>query len=125
MAGEELDLRADIGPGRMDKSLWVGVATGKGYADNWDCKAGGLRGICGNEGARGGRAGEGVGKGGNWGTGGGGSMNRLLSPMVDLARGRTAPGMSVFGRGGGWEYLCGNCWLTTVGYSVGALYGLC
>jgi hypothetical protein len=70
-------------------------------------------GMGGNEGPWGYWTGEG--KEGNWGTGGGGSKKRLLSPKADFERGRAPPGACVLGRGGGWEYLCGNCWLTTLG----------
>lgn len=74
IAGEELDLRPDIGGGRMGPSSLVWLVGGKGYPDNWDCKAGGLEGgtgTRGNEGAWVYWPGEGDGKEGNWGTGGG------------------------------------------------------
>jgi len=76
MAGEELDLRAENGGGRMGTSPRVWLVIGKGYPDNWGCKAGGLEGgigICGNEGPGVNWTGDGDGKEGNWGTGGGGS----------------------------------------------------
>lgn len=50
IAGEELDLRADIGAGRMGTSFCGGRVTGNGYPDDWDRKAGGLEGGTGMDG---------------------------------------------------------------------------
>ena len=73
MLGVELDRRFDIGAGRMGPSSRVWLVLGNGYPDGWDCKAGGLEGtgMRGNEGPGEYCAGAGVGKEGNWGTGGG------------------------------------------------------
>lgn len=47
MAGEELDLRADIGAGRIGSSSRGGLGPGCGYPDDRCCKAGGFGGCAG------------------------------------------------------------------------------